>query len=194
MPTRSVSPWTRITPGVGTGSSSSARTSVRGVAHAEPTNTRCPGWISRTASSAVNAPESLTAHERSPGAPAGGRTQTEPLLRRLPLPVGIPGPLRRHRFRALDGSRRMTSALSQGSGRRDAREVAGRGEEVVEHRRGQPAGERVVLRRVVAAEQRHLVVVARQADRGGVAEPGTGPRDAVARSGQGTQGAVPAIG
>src|SRR3954468_24661726 len=66
------------------------------------------------------------------GAPAGTRTQTERFLRPLPLPLGYGG----------------GRSVFQSQGR-------GAAEHGVEHRLGELAGEGVLLRRVVAAQQRH---------------------------------------
>ena len=75
------------------------------------------------------------------GAPGGGRTHTVRCLRPLPLPIGIPGRGCRDWRRA---SRRQVILEPSWRPAQDG----------VEHRLGEPAGEGVLLRGVVAAEQR----------------------------------------
>ena len=85
---------------------------------------------------------------RRKGAPAGVRTQTGSLLRRLPLPVGIRGRWTSFESVARPGSYDVTAARR------------GPAEDVVEHGGGEAAGEGVLLAGVVAAEQQHGAVAA----------------------------------
>src|SRR5690625_104933 len=80
-----------------------------------------------------------------PRAPSGTRTRTEPILSRLPLPVGLWGQRRWRPVNPRGGAAGRCSGRGGGG--------AAAGQDVVEHRLGEPAGERVLLRDVVGADE-----------------------------------------
>src|SRR3954454_21532709 len=88
----------------------------------------------------------------------------------------------------------VTLAVWQPSGRVDPGQVAGGREDLVEQRRRQAAGEGVVLRRVVAAEQRDAAVLGSEVPSHAVPETRPRLRYVVPRAGQAPQGAFPAVG
>src|SRR4029079_541823 len=83
----------------------------------------------------------------------------------------------------------VTSAFWQPSAPADPGQVAGGREHLVEHRRGEPAGEGVVLRRVVAADEGDTplgtVLAARQVHAHTVPEPGSRSRHVVPGTAEG---------